>query len=41
MAKLSLENLNKVYGNKVFAVKDVDLVIDDKEFLVLLTIRLR
>jgi multiple sugar transport system ATP-binding protein len=35
MAKLCLENLNKVYDGNVVAVKDVNLVIEDKEFLVL------
>lgn len=35
MTKLCLENLNKVYDRKVVAVKDVNLVIEDKEFLVL------
>jgi len=35
MAKLFLENLTKVYDNKVAAVKDVNLSIEDKEFLVM------
>ncbi|MFA5385147.1 MAG: sn-glycerol-3-phosphate ABC transporter ATP-binding protein UgpC [Eubacteriales bacterium] len=35
MAKLLLENLTKVYDNKVAAVKDVNLSIEDKEFLVM------
>ncbi len=35
MARLRLENLHKIYDNKVVAIKDVDLLIEDKEFLVL------
>ncbi|NQT06445.1 MAG: sn-glycerol-3-phosphate ABC transporter ATP-binding protein UgpC [Candidatus Omnitrophica bacterium] len=35
MAKVLLKNLNKIYPGKVCAVKDVDLEIEDKEFLVL------
>ncbi|NMM65197.1 sn-glycerol-3-phosphate ABC transporter ATP-binding protein UgpC [Clostridium sp. P21] len=35
MAKLSLININKSYENGYHAVKDVNLEIDDKEFVVL------
>ncbi|MDD4571350.1 MAG: sn-glycerol-3-phosphate ABC transporter ATP-binding protein UgpC [Clostridia bacterium] len=35
MAKLVLENLSKIYDHKVVAVKNVNLVIEDREFLVL------
>ena len=35
MATVSLKNLSKKYGNDAFAVKDVNLEILDKEFLVL------
>ncbi len=35
MAGLRLENINKVYPNRFHAVKDVNLIIEDKEFIVL------
>ncbi|KGX86147.1 ABC transporter ATP-binding protein [Pontibacillus marinus] len=34
MAELQLQNINKVYDNKVTAVEDFNLDIDDKEFIV-------
>lgn len=34
MAQLKLNNINKVYDNKVTAVSDFNLHIDDKEFIV-------
>ena len=34
MASLSLKNINKVYDNGVHAVKDFDLEIQDKEFVI-------
>ncbi len=35
MASLELQNINKIYNGSVHAVKDVNLDISDKEFLVL------
>jgi len=35
MAKISIQNLNKVYDNGFHAVKDVTFVAEDKEFVVL------
>ena len=35
MSKVMLKGLKKVYDNKVTAVHDVDLEIEDKEFIVL------
>lgn len=35
MAKLVLENVTKIYDRKIIAVKDIDFLIEDKEFLVL------
>ncbi|GAA0732189.1 sn-glycerol-3-phosphate ABC transporter ATP-binding protein UgpC [Clostridium oceanicum] len=35
MANLDLKNINKIYSNKVHVVKDFDLHIKDKEFIVL------
>ncbi|MBM7562595.1 ABC transporter ATP-binding protein [Fusibacter tunisiensis] len=35
MAKLELRNINKIYENGFHAVKDVDLDIEDKEFMIL------
>lgn len=35
MARLVLKNLNKLYDRNVVAVRDVNLVIEDKEFVVL------
>ncbi|HMP35798.1 MAG TPA: ATP-binding cassette domain-containing protein, partial [Kiritimatiellia bacterium] len=35
MAKVVLENVQKVYPGGVVAVKDVNLVIEDQEFVVL------
>ena len=35
MAKVVLENITKIYDNTVEAVKDVNLVAEDKEFVVL------
>lgn len=35
MANLKLENINKIYDNKVSAVKDFNLNIENKEFIVL------
>jgi len=35
VAKLLLKNINKVYENKVHAVRDLNIEIHDKEFLVL------
>ena len=34
MANLRLENINKIYDNKVQAVFDFNLEIKDKEFIV-------
>lgn len=34
MAQLSLEHIYKIYDNKVTAVSDFNLEIDDKEFIV-------
>ena len=34
MASLSLKNINKVYDNGVHAVKDFNLEIQDKEFVI-------
>ena len=34
MASLSLENINKVYSNGFQAVKDFNLEIEDKEFII-------
>ncbi|WP_448535184.1 ABC transporter ATP-binding protein [Pseudothermotoga sp.] len=36
MAKVELENVTKIFDNKVVAVKDVTLTVEDKEFVVLL-----
>ena len=36
MGKVKLEKLTKIYGNKIKAVKEIDLEINDGEFLVLL-----
>lgn len=36
MAEVVLEKVNKIYPNGVHAVKDADLVVEDKEFVVLL-----
>jgi len=36
MAKVELENVVKIFDNKVVAVKDVTLTVEDKEFVVLL-----
>lgn len=36
MAKVELENVTKIFDNKVVAVKDVTLTVEDKEFTVLL-----
>jgi multiple sugar transport system ATP-binding protein len=36
MAQVVLENVTKVYENKVVAVKNANLVVEDKEFVVLL-----
>lgn len=36
MAQVLLENVTKIYDNKVVAVKDANLVVEDKEFVVLL-----
>ena len=35
MASLSLKNINKVYPNGFHAVKDFNLEIEDKEFIIL------
>ncbi len=35
MAKVELKGINKVYSGNVHAVKDVEIVIDDREFAVL------
>ena len=34
MASLSLKNINKVYPNGYHAVKDFNMEIDDKEFII-------
>ena len=34
MASLSLKNINKVYPNGFHAVKDFNLEIEDKEFII-------
>ena len=34
MASLSLKNINKVYPNGFVAVKDFNLEIEDKEFII-------
>ena len=34
MASLSLKNINKVYPNGYHAVKDLNMEIDDKEFII-------
>ena len=34
MAKIKLENVKKIYDNKVVAVHDFNLEIEDKEFVV-------
>lgn len=36
MAEVTLTNVNKIYGGKVHAVKDINLEIKDKEFVCLL-----
>jgi len=36
MAQVVLENVTKIYDNKVVAVKDANLTVEDKEFVVLL-----
>ncbi len=36
MAQVVLENVTKIYDNKVVAVKNANLVVEDKEFVVLL-----
>jgi len=36
MATLTMQNITKKFGRKVFAVKDFNLEVEDKEFLVLL-----
>ena len=35
MARVELKNVSKTYDGKLMAVKDVSVVIDDKEFVVL------
>ena len=35
MAKVTLKNIDKLYGGKISAVKDVNIEINDKEFVVL------
>ncbi|RMG61132.1 MAG: sn-glycerol-3-phosphate ABC transporter ATP-binding protein UgpC [Calditrichaeota bacterium] len=35
MAKVELRRVSKVYGNKVTAIRDLDLVVEDREFTVL------
>ncbi|MFW9854769.1 MAG: ABC transporter ATP-binding protein [Candidatus Thorarchaeota archaeon] len=35
MAEIKLENVNKIFGGEVHVLKDVDLKIKDKEFMVL------
>ncbi len=34
MARVSLENITKIFDGDVIAVKDVDLDVADKEFMV-------
>lgn len=35
MAQLSLKHIQKIYDNRVHVVKDFNLEIEDKEFIVL------
>ncbi|MDD3628013.1 MAG: sn-glycerol-3-phosphate ABC transporter ATP-binding protein UgpC [bacterium] len=35
MAQVTLTNVSKIYGNDIYAVKDFNLVIQDKEFIVI------
>ncbi|CDL40102.1 Multiple sugar ABC transporter, ATP-binding protein [Citrobacter freundii] len=39
MAQLSLQHIQKIYDNQVHVVKDFNLEIEDKEFIVLLALQ--